>query len=310
MESISKIKLANLIIAGVNKAGSTSLFHYLSEHPDICGSIEKETCYFLPLLYNENVPPLSEYEKQFALCGNSKYRLEATPAYVFGGEKIATEIFKTLGPVKIVIILKDPVDRLISFYQRKKATFQLPQDTNLRDYVQLCLSKTPAELDQHEHQVYTGISLGLYHQFLEPWLKIFGNNIKIVFFDDLKKDTKGFMKSLAHWLDIDAAFYHDFDFDIKNKSLNYKNRFLHRLAVSANTTGKRFWRNNPDTKKKILSLYYKFNGAAFDKKDKDAETINFLRDYYKPHNKKLQQVLIAYGINDLPEWLEPMKVTA
>lgn len=39
-------KCANLIIAGFGKAGTTSLFEYLSSHPDICGSAVKETKFF------------------------------------------------------------------------------------------------------------------------------------------------------------------------------------------------------------------------------------------------------------------------
>ncbi|MBL0339644.1 MAG: sulfotransferase domain-containing protein [Bacteroidetes bacterium] len=308
MESINKKKLANLIIAGVNKAGSTSLFHYLAAHPDVCGSKDKETCYFLPLLYHETIPPLIEYEKQFLHCNNAKYRMEATPAYVFGGEKIASEIHTTLGSVKIIIILKDPVDRLISFYQRKKATFQLSQNMDLGEYVKMCLAKSADELDLRENQVYTGISLGLYHNFLEPWLHLYGSNCKIVFFDDLKKNTGGFMKDIAKWLEIDERFYDDFEFDVKNKSLNYKNRMLHRIAVSANNAGQRLWRNNPDFKKKILGLYYKFNGTVFENKDSD--TIKFLRNYFKPHNEQLQKILIAHGIENLPDWLNPVKETA
>ncbi len=68
-------KLANLIIAGVNKAGTTSLFYYLSAHPEICGSKDKETCYFLPLLYDQQVAPISEYEKQFSHCESERYRI-------------------------------------------------------------------------------------------------------------------------------------------------------------------------------------------------------------------------------------------
>ncbi len=310
MKSTDSKNLANLIIAGVNKAGSTSLFYYLSEHPDICGSVDKETCYFLPLLYNEPLAPIGEYEKQFIQCTHSKYRMEATPAYIFGGEKIANAIHETLGPVKIIIILKDPVDRLISFYQRKKATFQLPADIDLREYVKICLSKTSEELDQHENQVYTGISLGLYAQYLQPWLQLYGSSIKILFFDDLKKDTRSFMQGIASWLEIDSTFYNDFEFDVKNKSLNYKNRFLHRMAVTANNAGQRLWRSNPDIKKKILGLYYKFNGSAFDQKDSDAETIKFLRNYFKPYNTHLQQLLLAYNIENLPDWMQSTTVSA
>lgn len=310
MKSTGNKKLANLIIAGVNKAGSTSLFHYLTAHPDICGSKDKETCYFLPLLYNEPLQPISSYEDQFSHCTYSTYRLEATPAYIFGGIKIASEIRNTLDDVKIIIILKDPVDRLVSFYQRKKATFQLPAELTLREYVKLCLNKTPQELELRENQVYTGISLGMYYQFIEPWLKIFGSNIKVVFFDDFKKDTSLFMNDLSKWLQIDSEFYKDFEFDIKNKSLNYKNRMLHRIAVSANNAGQRFWRTNPDLKKRILGVYYKFNGSSFKNQDVDDETLKFLREHFVPANTELHKILNSYHINNLPKWIEKANVPA
>jgi hypothetical protein len=298
-------QLANIIIAGVNKAGSTSLFHYLSAHPQVCGSKDKETCYFLPLLYNEPVPPIQKYIDQFSHCSSSVFRLEATPAYIYGGEKIATEIKKTLGEIKIVIILKNPVDRLISFYQRKKATFQLPENIDLREYVKLCLQKNSQELELKENQIYTGIALGQYQEYIKPWLQHFGSNLKIVFFDDLKKDTKSFMKELAKWIGIDPNFYTDFDFDIKNKSHHYKNRLIHKLAVTANNTGQRFWRTNPTLKKIVLNTYYKFNGTPVNKNDLDNETLVFLKKYFQPHNLVLSQLLLQHGYKNLPEWLIP-----
>lgn len=302
-------KLANLIIAGVNKAGSTSLFHYLCEHPDISGSKDKETCYFLPLLYDEPIEPIAAYEAQFAHCKNEKYRLEATPAYVFGGNKIADKIVDTLGPVKILIILKDPVDRLISFYRRKKATFQLPEQMDFATYVKACLQKSNRELDLHENQIYTGVYLGLYHRFLEPWLQRFGDDIKIVYFDDLKQDSRMFMKDICNWLEIDDEFYDTFEFDVKNKSLNYKNRGLHRIAVAANNAGQRFWRNNPHFKKRILNVYYRMNGASFRKNEIDADTVAMIRKYYQEPNMKLAGMLQNYGYTNLPKWLEPENVS-
>lgn len=302
--------LSNLIIAGVNKAGSTSLFHYLCEHPDVCGSVDKETCYFLPLLYNQPVSPISNYEAQFSHCKNSLYRVEATPAYVYGGEKIATEIYNTIPDVKILIILKNPVDRLISFYQRKKATFQLPEEMTLSEYIEICVSKTDEELQLLENQIYTGIKLGEYDTFIEPWLKIFGANVKVLFFDDLKSNTREFMTNLADWMGIDKGFYRDYDFDIKNKSLNYKNRILHRFAVSANKSGQRFWRSNPSIKKVLLNTYYKMNGKPFDRNERNKEKIEFLVRHFTPHNLNLQQILYKYGYSELPVWMESEKVTA
>ena len=306
----NNIQLSNLIIAGVNKAGSTSLFHYLCEHPDVCGSKDKETCYFLPLLYGQSIGPVSDYEEQFKHCDKSIYRLEATPAYVYGGQKIAREIHSVIPDVKILIILKNPVERLISFYRRKKATFQLPDDMTLDEYIKACASKTDAELALIENQIYTGITLGEYDTFIEPWLKTFGKNVNILFFDDLKQNTCNFMMKVASWLDIDPEFYRHFDFDIKNKSQNYKNRYLHRFAVTANKTGQRFWRSNPAIKKVLLNTYYRMNGKPFNSEELREENIRYLMNHFAPHNLNLQQILAKYGYHEVPDWMDAEKVTA
>src|SRR5688572_28937982 len=101
-KSYEEKKLANLIIAGVNKAGSTSMFHYLSAHPEITGSKDKETCYFLPIRYNKTVAPIEEYAAQFDQSSGARYRLEATPGYMSGGAKMAHTIAQTLDEVKII----------------------------------------------------------------------------------------------------------------------------------------------------------------------------------------------------------------
>jgi hypothetical protein len=309
-DAIRTEQLANLIIAGVNKAGSTSLFHYLSSHPFICGSREKETCYFLPVLYGKPVGPLSDYQQQFCQCGTQMYRLETTPGYMYGGEKMAQLIYNTLPGVKIIIILKDPVERLISFYHRKKTTFQFPDETDFRKYVKMCFEKGEKALLDQQNALYTGIANGLYHLYIEPWLKIFGSNIKIVFFDDLKDNPNGLMTDLCNWLEIDSLCYRDYEFDIKNKSINYRNRYIQRLAVFANNSGQRFWRTNPQLKKKLLGIYYNFNGSAFNREELDQPTLGFVKEYFKPHNEQLFKLLQQYGISNFPAWLEPAKVTA
>src|SRR4030095_10149690 len=169
-------KLATLIIAGINKAGSTSLFHYLSEHPEIHGSRDKETCYFLPLLYDEPLPSITRYEEQFDHIAGAGYRMEATPGYVIGGEKIASVISETLPGVRIIIILKDPADRLISFYKRKKATLQLPADLSFKEFVDRCYRLDEKQVRLRENHLYSVLSTGAYVKFLEPWLQRFENN--------------------------------------------------------------------------------------------------------------------------------------
>ena len=75
------------IIAGVNKAGTTSLFVSLSTHPDVAPSSIKETRYFLPARYGAPLPPAAEWHAYFADAGDRPVHLEATPSYFRSEER-------------------------------------------------------------------------------------------------------------------------------------------------------------------------------------------------------------------------------
>ena len=78
------VERTDAIIAGVNKAGTTSLFVSLSTHPDVAPSSIKETSYFLPPRYGEPLASASVWEGYFAHAGERAVRLEATPSYFYG----------------------------------------------------------------------------------------------------------------------------------------------------------------------------------------------------------------------------------
>ncbi|MEI7803017.1 MAG: sulfotransferase domain-containing protein, partial [Bacteroidota bacterium] len=134
-------KCANLILAGVSKCGSTSLFSYLAAHPDVCGSNVKETQFFMPLKFGKPLPLLNEYEKFFTNCVDEKYRLDATPYYLFGGKKIATAIRENLGEVKIIFILRNPVGRCYSWYQHALYHLMIPNGISFSDYLKVAEEK-------------------------------------------------------------------------------------------------------------------------------------------------------------------------
>jgi len=60
------VERVDAVIAGVNKAGTTSLFVSLAEHPDVVASAIKETRYFLPARYGEPLEPRSVWDGYFA----------------------------------------------------------------------------------------------------------------------------------------------------------------------------------------------------------------------------------------------------
>ena len=86
-------RLPNLVIAGVGKAGTTSLFWYLSQHPDICASHEKEIRYFAALTEGgSELPPLESYAAHFRHCRGERYALEASPQYFHGGARVVAAV--------------------------------------------------------------------------------------------------------------------------------------------------------------------------------------------------------------------------
>jgi hypothetical protein len=297
------MKLANLIIAGVNKAGSTSLFHYLNDHPMICGSKNKEACYFLPILYGEEIGPLSEYAALFKDCVDEQILLESTPGYFFGGRRIAERIHKVLDRPKILVILKDPVERLKSFYSRKVSTFQLPRNLSFEDYVNKCFSFTDEELKLPENQIYTGIYLGRYSDYMNDWFDVFGSDLKVVFFDDLSSDPLTLMQSLCEWMDLDPTVYEGYDFDVKNRSMGYNNQLIHWIAVSGNTVLSSFWRRNPALKRKLVKMYYDINGKPIEQSHFSQECMDRLYSYFRPYNRSLFDILQSRNVRSLPDWL-------
>jgi hypothetical protein len=295
--------LPNFIIAGVHKAGTTSLFYYLGDHPDVCASLDKETNFFIYTKYKTPVNPLEKYYEQFEKYNGEKIIMEASPGYFYGGYDTAIEIKEKSKNPKVLIILRNPTDRVISFFNRKREVFQLPESLTLEQYFEDCKNYSDADLLREENHLYTGFEFGYYIKHIDAWYQVFGDQLKVVFFDDLR-DSKKTVLSLCQWLGVDAAFYDNYNFEVKNKSVNYKNRFMHTLAVKVSFGAKRFWRNNQQLKSFLRGIYYKFNGQPVSKTDHDAEIKARINKMYEPYNKELAQYLKTKGITKLPNWLQ------
>ena len=93
--------LPNLLIIGVPKAGTTSIFSYLNLHKDVFGSNPKEPGYFHPLRWGEKLANIAKYEKAFSGYSNQKYAMEATPGYFYGGKKVSDKMKDMLSLIHI-----------------------------------------------------------------------------------------------------------------------------------------------------------------------------------------------------------------
>lgn len=294
--------LPNLIIGGVHKAGTTSLFVYLSKHPDVCASHIKEIGFFMPLRDGGVLPPISEYKSYFSHCQGQRYVMEASPSYIYGKEKIADAILEHCGQAKVIMMLREPVDRLSSFYNHIRSKAMLEEKVDMADFIRKSIEGIH---DSSKQNYFTrGVREGFYSDYLQPWFDRYGNNLKIVFFDDLKENPKSLTFDVAQWLELDTAEFRDSDFTVENKTVYYKNKSIHKVILGINKKMEAFWRRNHGLKKKLRSIYYSFNADNSSNEKMDENTKQLLRELYEPYNRELKGMLKKNGYRQLPSWLK------
>jgi len=303
------LKLPNLIIAGVPKAGTTSLFTYLNAHPEVYGSKVKETCYFLPLRFGQDIQPLNEYKKFFEIHGEPKYILESTPGYFYG--RLIPKLIKDyLHNVKIIIVFREPLDRLLSFYNHMKNVLKIDKQVTFKEYLGLCLKYNENYFaDKHfkereEDVRYRGIIDGFYCLFINEWVGTFNNDLKIIFFEELVKNPYSVMLDICRWLNINETFYTNYKFTIENRSIVYKNKQLHSFGIYINKKFESFWRRYPAFKRFFRDIYYRFNDRSISSKlrvsDLDREIINEIQTIFRPYNETFYNKLQKMGFQKIP----------
>lgn len=118
MTEIQRHRLPSFIIVGAQKSGTTSLFHYLASEDEIGMAAEKEV-HFFDRFFQRG---LGWYQSRFPPHASSSDRLlgEATPLYLF--HPLAVQRIKDVLPdCRLVVSLRNPVDRAISHYYHEVA---------------------------------------------------------------------------------------------------------------------------------------------------------------------------------------------
>jgi hypothetical protein len=228
---MTQTRLPNLIIAGVPKAGTTSLFNYLAQHPDISPSDKKETQYFNILRLNEATAPLETYTAFFSRWGTEQYALEATPGYFQGGRSVASAISQTLPQARVLISLREPSDRCWSYFRFWKSRGQIPEDMSFEVYLDQCEGvATESGRDFREIGAYFGLMGGCYATWLRDWYTELGQQLEIVYFDDLCTDASATVKKVCSWLAIDHTVVDTFSLTIENQTKLVRSRSAQKLV--------------------------------------------------------------------------------
>jgi hypothetical protein len=107
----------DVVIAGVQKGGTTALHHFVRQHPEICTSRRKEVHYFDKQFSDRSGKPnYHRYHAWFDPEPSHKILLEATPVYIF--KAVCVERMSAYNPeMKAIVILRNPIDRTYSHWQ-------------------------------------------------------------------------------------------------------------------------------------------------------------------------------------------------
>lgn len=199
--------LPNFIVIGASKCGTTSLHEYLSTHPEIFLSKQKELHFFQDDdaswgTWNRGLP---WYVSQFSGASAHIARGECSPDYAHEDQtKIAArKMFSLLPEAKIVYMVRDPIKRVLSHYLEEVANGHLPEIITLNDVI----SAGPDGGGVVNHFFKVIIQSTLYHRQLECYLEYYPlANVHVIALEDLVVDPASELKKLFGFLGV----YQDF----------------------------------------------------------------------------------------------------
>jgi hypothetical protein len=171
--------LPNFIVIGVQKGGTSSLFNYLLQHPNIVPGYKKEVKFFDGNYhkgldwYRYNFPLMTQMSDSMAQTG------EASPSYIFH-PIVPQRIMEALPNIKLVLLLRNPVTRAYSHYQGnlRKGHEKLSFEEAIEQEESRLLGEKDAIIaDQHypmyKYLVYSYLARGRYVEQVRHWLKTF-----------------------------------------------------------------------------------------------------------------------------------------
>ncbi len=295
--------LPNLVVAGVTKAGTSSLHHYLGQHPAIGLADLKEVDHYAPMVGGGEAPSLSEYARHFHGCADATWRLDASPRYFIGGPPLVLRLASELGRPRILISLREPVSRMWSSYTYKRSKARLPEGMRFPDFVAACRRvHDEGTVREPGSAAYRTLASGVYADYLPDWFDVLDDQVRVVFFDDITRDPLALVSALCEWLDLDPAPARGFDLAGRNATVQPRSQAVKRVADRANAQLRRLVPDDSWLRHTLKRSYLRLNAAALDERPSAAD-LEQLRAFYAPTLPRLRHLLEQRGQAELPDWL-------
>jgi hypothetical protein len=198
---------------GAGKSGTTAINQIIQEHPEVYMSPVKEPNYFAldgetkitgydsedPDGFQHYPQSITRYEDYLALfsdVGNEKIIGDCSNMYQYS-KKAADNIKRVIPKVKLLGVFRNPAERLYSRYLHLLRQNRVPTEHFIDCFDRDSLWWKKNDLIQE----------GFYHKHMSYYYELFDSNqIKIMLYDDFKKNPLEFMREIFNYLEIDENF--------------------------------------------------------------------------------------------------------
>ncbi len=305
-----RVKLPNFLIVGAAKSGTTSIYNYLKQHPDIYLPENKEPRFFVSSEFknmNPNDPlfkhaskvitfTLDDYLGLFLDVKDENAIGEASVQYLYFYDTAIPEIRKHLGDVRIVIILRNPVDRAFS------AHAHLVRDKLESMSFEKCLKIEEQRIRTKWFPLHFYKDLGFYYKQVKAYLENF-SRVRVYLYDELKSDSSIVVRDIYGFLGVDPSFVSANMNSKYNVSVVPKVKPLHSFLVNYDHTLKKFLRPlflSTFGKRKTENLFNNFMTRNLRKQKINPVAKEYLIDLYRDDILMLEKLLKR----DLSAWLK------
>jgi hypothetical protein len=234
------VKLPNFVIVGAAKCGTTSLFEYLAGHPQIYLPTRKELHYFsYSAIARNSAGPgdaaylahfcadRRQYERHYLAVKGQRAIGEVSPSY-FHYAEVAERISDELAKPKIIVILRDPVEKAFSQYMH------LVRDNRETMSFAEALKTEAERIEKGWAALWQYAESSIYAWRLRRYLETSAEGrIKILLFDDLRRDPLAVLRELWRFLEVDETVVPDTS-EVHNASGRPRSKLLADLIAKPN----------------------------------------------------------------------------
>ena len=227
--------LPNFLMIGAQKSGTSAIYAYLSQHPQVFTSENKEPGFFAFEGLRRSfagpddaragryiVRDLERYRRLFREAGDRARAGEASSIYLYAPQA-AERIRHYIPNAKLIAVLRDPVDRAYSAYRH------LVRDGRESLSFEEGLAAEPSRTAANWHPIFHYKQRGFYYAQLRRFFELFSREQMAVYtYDEFKADPRALLKSMFVFLGIDPDFQPDMSVR-HNVSGIPRSRLLHAI---------------------------------------------------------------------------------